>query len=311
MGYRYTAYTLNLESDWALPALLSTDGLPDVTIQEASLSDFPDEVHQQPGWYLSDPDRIYLNAPGFGLCAIQNGQRVFASASPDLSAATWGVFLLSTALNLLLYQRNFLLLHASVIVINGQAAAFLGASGWGKSTLAAAFEARGHSIIADDTLAIDLQTPGLPLALPAYPQMKLYPDALMMVGVAPEPLPRVANSRHGSSDEKRFLAVADHFTLEPTPLKCLFVLDKGDSASVERLSAGESFRELLIHSFVGKTAAQFGVNLLASSARAQRHLEQCTDLLTSVPMHRLRRRWSLDAMDEAVSLVEAEMTASP
>jgi hypothetical protein len=309
MSYRYTAYTLNLESDWALPALVSTDGMPDVTIREVSPTDFPKAVQQQPGWYLADPNHIFLNASGVGLCGIEGGQRIFAAADPTLSSATWGVFLISTALNLLLFQRDFLLLHASVIVIDGKAAGFLGASGWGKSTLAAAFEARGHSIIGDDTLAIDLHNPGFPLALPAYPQMKLYPDALMMVGVAPEPLPRVSNSRR-SGDEKRLFAIADHFMLEPTPLRYLFVLDKDDFANVERLNAGESFRELLIHSFVGKTAAQFGVNLLAVPARAQRHLEQCTNLVTSVPIHRLRRRWSLDAIDEAVSLIENTIAQS-
>lgn len=309
MGYRYTAYTLNLESDWALPALISTDGMPDVTIREAPPTDFPAQVQQQSGWYLDDPDIIFLNALGLGLIGIEDGRRIFGAADPDLSSATWGVFLTSTALNLILFQRGFLLLHASVIVIDGEAAGFLGASGWGKSTLAAAFEARGHAIIADDTLAIDLHNPNLPLALPAYPQMKLYPDALMMVGVAPEPLPRVSNTRR-SDDEKRLFAIADHFMLEPTPLRYLFVLDRGDFSSVERLNAGESFRELLIHSLVGKTAAQFGVNLLAVPARAQQHLEQCTDLVTSVPIHRLRRRWSLDAIDEAVSLVEKTIAQS-
>ncbi|PJF25165.1 MAG: serine kinase, partial [Phototrophicales bacterium] len=33
-------------------------------------------------------------------------------------------------------------------------------------------------------------------------------------------------------------------------------------------------------------------------------LKQCTDLETSVAMQRLRRRWGLDAIDEAVALVE-------
>jgi hypothetical protein len=309
MGYRYTAYTLNLESDWALPALIPTDNLPDVIITAASPADFPEQVRRRPGWHLHTPDSIYLSAPRLGLCGIQSGKRIFAASDANLPPETWGAFLISTPLNLLLYQRNFLLLHASVVVINGGAAAFLGASGWGKSTLAAAFEARGYAIIADDTLAVDLQNPAVPLALPAYPQIKLHPDALMMVGAALEPLPHISHSKQGS-DEKRFLTATDHFAAAPTPLVHLFVLDKGDSASIERLSASESFRELLSHSFIGKTAAQFGVSLLMSSDQARRHLEQCTSLLTSVPMHRMRRRWSLNAIDEAVSLVEETIAAA-
>ncbi len=309
MVYRYTAYTLNLESDWALPALIPTDNPPDASIKQASPTDFPARVQQQPGWYLADPGIIFLNAPGLGLCEIAGGQHVFAAADPNIPPTSWSVFLISTALNLLLFQRDFLLLHASVIVIDGEAAGFLGASGCGKSTLAAAFEARGHAIIADDTLAIDLHNPRLPLALPAYPQMKLYPDALMMVGVAPEPLPRVSNTRL-SGDEKRLFAIADHFMLEPKPLRHLFVLDRGDFSSIERLNAGEAFRELLIHSLVGKTAAQFGVNLLTTPAQAQRHLEQCSTVVMRVPSYRLRRKWSLDAIEDAVVLVENEMALS-
>jgi hypothetical protein len=309
MSYRYTAYTLNLESDWALPALIPTDSLPDVIITAASPADFPVWVHQQPGWHLDAPDSVYLNAPRLGLCGIQSGRRIFAAADPNLPSANWGAFLISTPLNLLLYQRKLLLLHASVVVINGGAAAFLGASGWGKSTLAAAFKARGYAITADDTLAIDLQNPAVPLALPAYPQMKLYSDAAAAFRAGAERFLDTSNSGYNSA-EKHLLAVTDHFAAAPTPLACLFVLDRGDSTSIERLSVSESFRELLIHSFVGKTAAQFGVNLLTSSDQARQHLKQCTELLTSVPMHRLRRRWSLNAIDEAVSLVESAIARS-
>jgi serine kinase of HPr protein (carbohydrate metabolism regulator) len=54
----------------------------------------------------------------------------------------------------LLQQRGRLVLHASAVTVDLGVVAFMGGPGWGKSTMAAAMYARGHSIVADDVTAV-------------------------------------------------------------------------------------------------------------------------------------------------------------
>jgi len=307
MNDLYSAYGLCIQSHWELPPLLRGSGSPDVIVREASADEFPRRVIAQPGWHVPSSDAIYLHAGALGQFGARAGNELVALPAPTLDATTLTNFLITTALNLILFQRGYLLLHASVVAIDGAAVAFLGGSGWGKSTLAAALEARGHRVIADDTLALDLSDPTTPRALPAFPQMKLYPDSLELVGVAADGLPRVQTLHVNGAGDKRFRSLADQFVDGGAPLKRLYVLERRDHAEIARLSRGAAFPELMQHSFVGKLAAAFGVDLLAVNGRALTHLRQCTTLLDAVPVARLYRPWDLGALGGAAALVERDI----
>jgi hypothetical protein len=61
---------------------------------------------------------------------------------------TVSLFLFNRLLRL---RRDAIFLHASSVAIRGQGALFIGPSGRGKSTIALALAARGHSLLGDDT----------------------------------------------------------------------------------------------------------------------------------------------------------------
>lgn len=65
-------------------------------------------------------------------------------------------------------------LHGSAVSAGGRALCFLGEPGAGKSTLAAAFLQAGYPLVTDDLLAIRWQG-RRPVALPAYPEIRLWP----------------------------------------------------------------------------------------------------------------------------------------
>jgi hypothetical protein len=67
-------------------------------------------------------------------------------------------------------------LHASAVVVDGQALAFLGPSGIGKSSLAGGFVAAGTDLLADDFVPLREQD-GRYLTTVAYPGLRLWPDA--------------------------------------------------------------------------------------------------------------------------------------
>jgi hypothetical protein len=66
-------------------------------------------------------------------------------------------------------------LHASAVVVDGSAVAFAAPNGGGKTSLAAELVRRGHPLLTDDILPIELRG-GAVFGLAGYPQMRMWPD---------------------------------------------------------------------------------------------------------------------------------------
>jgi hypothetical protein len=73
-------------------------------------------------------------------------------------------------------------LHASAVVVDGAAVAFVGQSGVGKSTLAASFACRGHRALTDDWLELQGGASGWS-AIPAYGSHRLWSDSVASLGL--------------------------------------------------------------------------------------------------------------------------------
>ncbi len=95
------------------------------------------------------------------------------ATSPDEVFLT---YFLGQVLSHCLLMRGIEPLHATAIVVDGGAVAFLGDSGDGKSTLAASFLNRGYSLITDDVLVLEFQNDTV-LAHPSLPSIKLTPES--------------------------------------------------------------------------------------------------------------------------------------
>jgi hypothetical protein len=67
-------------------------------------------------------------------------------------------------------------LHASAVVSESGAVAFVGSAGRGKSTVAALLAQSGWPVLADDCLVLERRGGAL-LAVPSYPGLRLWPDA--------------------------------------------------------------------------------------------------------------------------------------
>ena len=104
------------------------------------------------------------------------------------------IHLLHPALSFALIRRRIEPFHASAVILDGGAVAFLGGNGFGKSTLTAAFLGRGYPMLADSLLALR-EKEGQILAYPGPQWIKLFPEALNALlhegigGLAPFPGP--------------------------------------------------------------------------------------------------------------------------
>src|SRR5439155_13534776 len=148
------------------------------------------------------------------------------------------LFLLGPALGVLLHQRGLLVLHASTVTVDGGAVAFLGRSGWGKSTVAAAFHARGCGIVGDDVTAVQVEG-GIPTVIPSFPQLKLWPEVAVFLGDDVERLSRLRPLL-----EKRARRVTDGLSPNFLPIRHIYVLAEGVCHEIEPLRPREALVEL-------------------------------------------------------------------
>src|SRR5665213_114001 len=297
--YSYTAYGLSMWSAFALPELLESPSgsavpcAPDVSVAFAPVDRArPRGVAEDaPVW--ATPRVAFLDYPGAGAFLIRDGRQIVIDPLPGADPRIVRLFLLGPALALLLHQRNFLVLHASAVMIGGQAVAFVGAKGMGKSTMAAAFHAAGYPLVADDLVAVDTSC-ATPMAYPGFPQLKLFPESAALLEADPRELPRI----HPDLD-KRARRAMEGFPTRALPLGRVFVLEDAGEEAVETLAARDAFMQLVTHSYL--------LGFLQATHSSAAHFKQAIAMAVAVPVMKLRRRRSIDALNAVVKIVEGEL----
>ena len=296
--YAYVAYGLGIRSELGLPEL-TPQAVPreadpgDVVIRVGSVRPIPSEINAAGAGFWSTAREACHFVDTVGAFLARDGREIVVDPAPGVEQRVLRLSILGPALGLILFQRGFLVLHASVVGRQGRALAILGNNGWGKSTVAAALHAKGYDLVADDVAAIAIGDDG-PGVLPGFPQVKLWPEAAALLGETPEDLPLL----HPGFD-KRAWPAARGFSLEVRRLDRLYVLAAGSAPSIEPLEPRDACLELLAHWY----GHRFGGGLLRSEA-AGSHLRQCATLAGQVPMYRLWRSGGSKALLELADLVD-------
>jgi len=163
------------------------------------------------------------------------------------------VFLYGAAFSALLQQRRLMPIHASVVVIGDCAVAFCGGTGRGKSTLAAAFAARGYAVLSDDKIVLRRSPAGL-FAFPTPPVLSLYPEAAQATEQA---------TANRVSERKKFgkhcYLVPDAYFCEPALLTHIFFAKwEEDGFDIVPLSPFRGLTELRQNLNVGTLIGPLG-----------------------------------------------------
>jgi hypothetical protein len=149
----------------------------------------------------------------------------------------------------------------------------LGHSGSGKSTLAAEFDRRGFDVLSDDVVPVDPAG----RAIPGYPRIKLWDDALERLGVATDGLERI-NDEH-----EKFQLPLRRTDLGPLPLRWIYVLERhpGSELTTEGVRGAATFGLLHEHTYRNE--------LVHGPGPTSRHLAQCAALMRTARLTRVLR----------------------
>jgi hypothetical protein len=224
-----------------------------------------------------------------GAFHIKQGREIIVDPFPGVDPALLQILLVGRMMAFLLRQRGWLALHASGVVIGGQAILFLGASGSGKSTTVAAFHSRGHHVITDDVAAVRVSADGICLLRPAGSRIRLLSDSrVAFEGTEP---------RGVLQWDKHLFDLARGDLRDVVRVGRIYVLAYGEGSLVRELIQPVEVVALLSTNSIVKHGR---MNKEALSA----HLRDCAAVASAVPVYRLVRPRSLHALPDLVRSIE-------
>jgi len=176
---------LTVGSELPLPhmaAMAKSSSVPDIHIRRgpAPLTlACPDS--SGPTWEMAG-DQLLLRIPGVARFLLQAGRDIIFEPCDHGRTSDIAIFVTGTVFGILLHQRQQAVLHASAVMVGGKAILFCGASGAGKSTMAAALGNAGYPLLNDDISVIG-RDGDVPLTHSDGRQLKLWQEAADALGL--------------------------------------------------------------------------------------------------------------------------------
>ena len=195
----------------------------------------------------------YLRWSGlFEFLVSADGYRIACRALNGASRESFQTYLVGQVLSFALLRQGFEPLHSNAVVINGEAVAFLGDCGYGKSSLGATFLQVGYRLLTDDLLVLKEEMDRF-MAYPGPPRIKLFPEiARSVLGE------QVSGTPMSNQTPKLVIPLAQNETVSAEgvfPLKAIYVLTPPPASSrshkitIRKLSPRRAFLALLKNTF--------------------------------------------------------------
>jgi len=292
----YSAFGLAIDSELELADLPAGVAAPDTTVRFGAIPPRADTVaHGDQRRVAVDVNAVTIFWDGFGAVRIAGGAEIVVDRAPGVDDGFYRQIVQNIALGVALHQRGVFTLHGSAIALPAGAVGFVGWKGAGKSTAASALYARGHTLVADDVMAIDTaQSP--PRVMPGIPSMKLWPASVQAaLGEDAGALPALFETT-----EKRIREVSDRFATAPQPLRRIYVLAfGGDAPRIEPLSPREALIELVSQSYA--------LRFIGNRGADRSHLQHAQRLASQGLVARLTRPRNLASLEHVAETIEDDI----
>jgi hypothetical protein len=299
LAHRYGVYGITLRSEirLALPEYPCA-GLAEIELRMQGPAFFSEAVRGAPlKWshystyqyaHLKDGSS-YVRWDDIGEFLVSSdGRLITCGHLSDAPGESFQVYLLGQALSFALVRSGFEPFHGTCVVVNGEAVAFLGDSGFGKSSLAAYFLSAGDRLLTDDLLLLQERPEGF-LAYPGPPRIKLLPDMAhrylggVECGVPMNPqTPKLVLplGREKICDSPVFLRAI--YELSPP-----HEMQDSQKVEFESLTTREAFVELSCNTFN---------YVILDGDRVHRQFKETTRIVNAVPVKRLMHPRSLESL---------------
>jgi hypothetical protein len=274
--FHYHAFGLNICSELEIPPLFSTKNIAkaDVTVRRGDVAESGlENPKKSTPFFQCAKESVWLNVPQIARFLITDGSTITVDAIAE-DEQSIRLFLLGSCLGAIMHQRGLLVLHGNAIRFGDHCVVFAGASGMGKSTLAAAFHKRGHEILTDDVCAINADG----RVSPGYPQLKLWSDTLARLEIEKADLNKIR-----LQVEKFAYPIKKSFGQEPLPVKAVYILNSNnrDEFEFEEIKGMKKFQPLKNQTY--RKGYLDGMELNAG------HLQLCGNIAGKVHLARISR----------------------
>ncbi len=295
----YLAYGIKLASVIELPlpsanSVVSTEAV-DVQIRYGDVPVSLDQPITSAPAFQAKPNLFLFFLPGVGRFLVRDGREVLVQPAAGVGEDLLGLHISQSIMGALLHQRGQLPLHASAVLVRGGCVAFMGHSGGGKSTLAAALGLRGYQCLCDDICAVTVLN-GVPVTWPGIRRHKLWSDAAEALGMSTKSVPRA----HPEGERYRF-PERSALPNQPVQLKRIYVLEEARTqlAGISRLPGWEAMKQLIGHTYRPRY-----VEALAGEPA---YFEAYTAIAAAVPLFLWSRPWGLDVLGSLLDSLECHL----
>ncbi len=317
MANRYSLLGLSLDCSHPLPRFAADPGASGESLR-IELGSFPADVLRTPveDWrpffksrYIDHRGEPWLRVclrsagdlyrfnfrEGAHFLVDSEGRQVWVRWLEPKTLDDISIHLLGIILSFVLRLRGRASLHASAVVIEGQAVALAGPAGAGKSTSAAAFAQRGHPVLTDDITVLK-PVAGDFFIQPDRPELRLWPESSAMLFGSADALPRLSPDwdkrslrldQHGLRAERRPRPLAAVYLLNGKPLKSV-------RPEIRDLRGADGFLALQANSLV---------TLLLDRRMRVQEFDDLTRLCETLPVRRFHPSEPGQTPDEICQLI--------
>ncbi len=291
--YHYLLHGINIQSEIKLSQLSLVQSTSyDAEIRLSDFDPFKDEALKEGINFRVTENAVFLFWKDIGSIKIKDGTEILINPEKNQKIDIILPFILGPALAVLLHQRKKVILHASAVEMNGEAVAFMGDTGFGKSTTAMILQRKGHPMVSDDILSVNLTRREYPTVNPGTPVIKLRYDVTELLKEE-EHIGKIFYE----NPIKKFYQIKDWTNKKTLRLKSIYILKNEDEINLETYNGHEAFLALIANSFL--------IRLFNKQEKLD-NFRQCHKIIEKVPIKLLSTGKDLENLDNLADIIIKE-----
>lgn len=282
--FYYKAFGLQINSDMELLQIPKSKSVNDeIKIRRGVVPPKLEDDYIDYYWIQIKEDEVLFRVDDVASYYIKSGKKITVEVAENIleeNIPLIQMYLMGTAMGVLLIQRGIVPLHGSCVRRkDGMTILFTGESGAGKSTTAAYFSNENWDIMSDDVTPVQIEN-NSGMAYPSFPQQKLWDDA-----VERQELEEKKARLLWKDQERKKFSMHSEATFYDKKEKLDFVIQL-----IPKEQSGITYREVLgVEKAVLLREHTYRKFLYADNKSKQEHFQQCAKIAEKLKVFQIFR----------------------